>query len=44
MKLLLSRILYVIGDSDYVNGAIDMADAMVQQLDSKSGIDRIYKF
>ena len=31
-------------NSDYVNGVIDMADAMVQQLDKKSGIDRIYKF
>jgi len=30
-------------NTDYVNGVIDMADAMVQQLDSKSGIDRIYK-
>jgi len=43
MKLLLSRILYVIGDSDYVNGAIDMADAMVQQQDKTNKVNRVFK-
>ena len=31
-------------NSDYVYGVIDMADTMVQKLDNKNGIDRIYKF
>jgi len=30
-------------NSDYVNGVIDMADTMVQKLDTKNGIDRIYR-
>lgn len=29
-------------NTDYVNGVIDMADAMVQQLDKKNKINRIY--
>jgi len=30
-------------NTDYVNGVIDMADTMVQKLDTKNGIDRIYR-
>jgi hypothetical protein len=29
--------------ADYVNGVIDMADTMVQKLDTKNGIDRVFK-
>ena len=38
-----SLCMYNNTNTDYVNGVIDMADTMVQKLDNKNGIDRIYR-
>ena len=34
--------MYNNANTDYVDGVIDMADAMVQQLDKKNKINRVY--